>query len=80
MIVLSLAAAVKTGRAMELPSPVASLVPDLVLNAVVTSGAGYCGLRRSRLREYPVCAIRAVVLRHRRMNGEEEGHQAKAGK
>jgi hypothetical protein len=26
------------GRAMELPSPVASMVPSLVLNAVVTFG------------------------------------------
>jgi hypothetical protein len=39
-------AAVKTGRAMELSSPVASLVPTLVLNAVVTFGGslfGACG-------------------------------------
>jgi hypothetical protein len=64
---------------MELPSPVASLVPDLVLNAVVTSEAGFIGLRRSRLREYPVCAIRAVVLRLWRTDGEEEGEQAEAG-
>jgi len=30
--------AAKTGQAMELSSPVASLVPSLVLNAVVRSG------------------------------------------
>src|SRR4051812_46489017 len=30
--------AAKTGRAVELPSPVASLVPGLVLNTVVTFG------------------------------------------
>lgn len=34
-----LAAAAKVGRAMELPSPVASLIPSLVLKAVVTFGS-----------------------------------------
>jgi hypothetical protein len=38
MILLSLATAAKAGRAMELSSPVASLVPGLVDNAVVTCG------------------------------------------
>ena len=47
---------------MELPSPVASLVPSLVLNTVVTLGTGSICLRRSRLKEYPVCATWAVVL------------------
>src|SRR5689334_20421401 len=54
--------AAKTGRAVELPSPVASLVPGLVLNTVVTFGDWLFGLRRSRLRECPFCAIWAVVL------------------
>src|ERR1700757_755998 len=47
---------------MELPSPVASVVPSLVLNAVVTLGTGSVSQQRSRLREYPVCATWAVVL------------------
>jgi len=49
---------------MELSSPVASLVPSLVLNAVVTFGACCLCSRRSRLEECPFCAIRAL-LRHR---------------
>ena len=39
MITTPADAAAKTGRAMELSSPVASLVPSLVLNAVVTFGS-----------------------------------------
>jgi hypothetical protein len=35
---LPLTAAAKTGRAMELSSPIPSLVPSLVLNAMVTFG------------------------------------------
>jgi len=38
MITTPQTSAAKTGRAMELSSPVASLVPSLVLNAVVTFG------------------------------------------
>jgi ATP-dependent Clp protease ATP-binding subunit ClpB len=43
---------------MELSSPVASLVPIPVLNAVVAFGGSlFWGLRRSRLEESPFCAI-----------------------
>ena len=48
---------------MELSSPVASLVPILVLNAVVTFGGLLFGSRRSRLEECPFCGTRAVVFR-----------------
>ena len=46
---------------MELSSPVGSLVPSLVLNAVVTFEGWLFGLRRSRLGECPFCATRAAV-------------------
>ena len=46
---------------MELSSPVASLVPSLVLNAVVTFEGWLFGSRRSRLGECPFCATRAAV-------------------
>jgi len=58
---MRLAGAAKVGRAMELPSPVASLIPSLVLKAVVTFGS------RSAARGDPVqksarfCAARAVA-------------------
>src|SRR2546423_3355086 len=42
---------------MELPSPVASVVPSLVLNAVVTLGTGSVSQQRSRLREYPFARL-----------------------
>jgi len=35
----AMTAAAKVGRAMELPSPVASLIPSLVLKTVVTFGS-----------------------------------------
>ena len=46
---------------MELSSPVASLVPSLVFNAVVTFEGWLFGSRRSRLGECPFCATRAAV-------------------
>jgi hypothetical protein len=62
MIARSRTTAAKAGGAMVLSSPVASLVPILVLNAVVTfKNLAVLDLRRSRLEEYPCCANRAVV-------------------
>jgi len=46
--------AAKTGRAMELPSPVASLVPGLVLNTVVTFGDRLYGSVAIPIKRVPV--------------------------
>ena len=73
MITTPADAAAKTGRAMELSSPVASLVPSLVLNAVMTFEGLLFGSRRSRLEECPFCATRAVVFRQLR---EDDGQKA----
>jgi len=47
-------AAAKVGRAMELPSPVASLIPSLVLKAVVTFGSLSFWLAAIPFRRVPV--------------------------
>ena len=47
-------AAAKVGRAMELPSPVASLIPSLVLNTVVTFGSLSYRLAAIPFRRVPV--------------------------
>jgi hypothetical protein len=60
--VLSWATAVKAGRAMELSSPVASLVPGLVDNAVVTCGDLLYWSAAIPFRRVPVFASWAVVF------------------
>jgi hypothetical protein len=76
MITTPADAAAKTGRAMELSSPVASLVPSLVLNAVVTF--------RSLWFEFWAIPIRRVpVLRDpgRRLwaEGDDDGEKTQEG-
>jgi hypothetical protein len=71
MIRVSLTTAVKAGRAMELSSPVASLVPGLVDNAVVTCGDRLYWSAAIPFRRVPVFASWAVVSDKERRDGQK---------
>ena len=69
---LSLTTAVKAGRAMELSSPVASLVPGLVDNAVVTFGDRLYRSAAIPFRRVPAFASWAVVCGKERTRWPEK--------
>ena len=70
-------AAGKVGRAMELPSPFPSLIPSLVLNAVVTLGSLSFWLAAIRFRRVPVLRVsgRLLLARSRSMARKRRQNQ-----
>jgi hypothetical protein len=74
------ATAAKTGRAMELSSPVASMVPSLVLNAVVTFGGQLLWLATIPIRRVPVlCDSGRRLLAEGVDDGEETQEGCQGG-